>query len=49
MLYAPLAAMGLSSSKALDEEGQGESAVVNSEAGTLTKVSATAKDEYEET
>lgn len=44
MLYVPLAAIGLFSSKTIDGERQGRSASVNSEAGSLTEVFASAKD-----
>ena len=43
MLYVPLAAMGLFSSKVLDGEWQAGSAAVKSEARSLTKVFASAK------
>lgn len=46
MLYVPLAAMGLFSSKVVDGEWQGGSPEVKSEPGSLTKVSATAKKTY---
>lgn len=44
MLYVPLAAMGLFSSKAKDGERHGASAKVKSEAGSLIEVPSTAKD-----
>lgn len=44
MLYVPLAAMGLFSSKVFDAEWHGSSAAVKSDVGSVTEVSSTAKD-----